>query len=466
MRAQTTCLLILLHWCVTAQTDITKVFTISPTMYDLGTEVLPAGDGFAVFGYQTGGGSGTAADLFMLRLDKDGQEISRRIYGEQNKGELLKRGVVAVGNDGWLMAGSQTFTGTTKAYLVRIDANGNVLWTKVLPYISLILFDIVTLPSGGYMALGQLSSRVALLRLTENGEVVWLKDYTGSAPRSLYVTAGGGNVIVANRWEIMKIRASNGQLVWSKPVESPVFGNPDGDIEFDVNDMVPVGNGQFAVTGTVINTLLLGYQTAPFAGLYKENGDVIWTKVFPAPTNNTGSNSILYLPNQQELCLTGEGNNALVVNCVNLQGNLVSEHNIPTPGLGVYPVLGKYQGKYMLTGGNFQGGMNTLFYRSGGNWLPDGVLRPEDRSELSSCLMSAPYPNPASTMIALPVIAQHAGEQVFRMFNTLGQTVFQQQEWLANGENQVYFDIAALPSGTYWIAIAGSAQGPLIWIKD
>src|SRR5690349_6739380 len=138
-----------------AQTDITKVFTISPTLYDLGTAILPAGDGYAVFGYQASAGSATTGEIFMLRIDKDCQEISRHLYGTPNRREFMGRGVVAVGNNGWLIAGSQMNGSASKGYLLRVDANGTLLWSKTVTEIAtLTITSVVSLPSGDFIFAG------------------------------------------------------------------------------------------------------------------------------------------------------------------------------------------------------------------------------------------------------------------------------------------------------------------------
>ncbi|MFN0214444.1 MAG: T9SS type A sorting domain-containing protein [Saprospiraceae bacterium] len=456
-----------------SQSDVTKVFEISPTLYDRGTKVLPNGDGYAVFGYR-GGSTASNGDIFLLRLDKDGNEMGRHIYGLPNKTECISSGVVAVGNNGWLVAGWQAqATVTSKlGYLVRVDANGNELWSKTLsgPNLSGLNFtSLASLPSGGFIAAGVIGTDLSLVRLTANGDIVWKKSYNAEVPSGIYVNESGGNCFVISGNKVLKIRTSEGNLAWMKGIELPVFGAPDGDINVGLEDIVPTGNGTFAITGTALNDQVFNFEQAPYASLWKENGDIIWTRAFPAnPATKLGGgtcNSILHLSNQNNLMLTGEdAEGGINVTRIGINGELLEVSNIPTPALSISTVLLKHQGRYVITGGCFTNGMNTLFYRSAGNWLPMGNNRAGNRSGSTLPSFSI-FPNPANTTINLQYWSEVPMEVQFQIFNASQQIAMESIHLATTGINSANFNIQSLPQGIYWLKAPQIGLCAKSWVK-
>jgi hypothetical protein len=467
-------LFVLLSISTSGQSDVTNVFEISPTLYDLGSKVFPNGDGYAVFG-TSGGSSASNGDIFLLRLDQNGNELGRHFLGLSNKTEGIDKGVVPVGNNGWLVAGwqEQAPSDTRLGYLVRVAANGSVLWSKTIsgPGLSGVSFrSLAALPNGGYMAAATQGSELMILRLTEDGEVVWFKDYNYEVPRGMYVSASGGNCFIITRNHVLKVRTSNGQISWNKQVELPVFGDPEGDILVTLSDIKSIGNGQFALAATALNDAIFDFEQAPYASVWNESGEILWSKAFPGNLlsgqgGGTG-NALMHLPNSNELLLTGESPfDGINVTRVSVSGAALEVNNIPTPSLCIAPELIKHQGRYIATGGCFTNGMNTLFYRSGGNWLPSGNLRPNERSAISVATPNL-YPNPATTILHLDFRAAKEEDIDFQIVNKLGQMVRTAPMRVLPGDNTLNVDIQYLPAGMYWLFAANSEFPPTAWVKE
>lgn len=449
-------LLLLASFTAFGQTDVTKVFEIPANHYDLGTVILPDGAGYAVFGYG-GVPSSSNIDMFLLRLDQDGNEISRHFYGLPNRTERLARGVVPVGNEGWLIAGGA-------GLVVRVGATGNALWTKNLSDLS--AYCLKAIPSGGYVAAGEYLSDAKAVRLTENGDVLWQKTYTSNRVEAMIVSETGAYSFLTTRNEVLKVRNSDGQLIWSKPLKLPVFGNPLGSISVDLHEIVSLGNGKFAICGTALNDAIFNFEEAPYASVWKENGEILWAEAYPAGPGAGGTtcNSILYTPNQQNLLLTGEGNVGVHVTRIDLNGNKLATYAIPTPAFCISPVLLRHQGKYIATGGCFTSGMNTLFYRSGGNWLPGGSLKPEDREDTSAPRISL-YPNPGADRITLDYWSDLDLNLEIQVFNAAGALVLTVPQQAFYGFNSATLDLQSLPSGAYWILAPQIGLPATTWVK-
>lgn len=457
-----------------AQTEISTEFEIS-SLYELGTAVLPHGNGFAVFGY-SGGSTATNGDLFMLQLDENGKELMRRSYGLPDKTESLGKAVAPVGNNGWLVAGSQT-NGVTinikNGYLLRIGSNGTALWSKVITvpgYIGLVIHDLLALPSGEFIAAGTVSGGMATLRLTENGDVVWAKVYNNvSGPRAICLSESGGYFFaVTSGATVAKIRLSDGSLSWVKPIELPKFSWPDGDISVSLDDILTIGNGEFAVIGTALNDIVFEFVQAPYASVWKENGEITWAYAYSDnKAQSSTAYSAVYLPNQKHLLLAGETTEGPGVMRINTKGEVIGAHNIPAPGLCINPVLHKAQGRYMATGGSFQNGMNTFFYCSAGNALPAASLRPSERT-LANETLEAPrlFPNPTSEVLQLNFTSATQTEALFYVVNALGQRLWSQSQQIVSGSNHLFFNVEHLQPGRYWLMAAGVEISPMAWGKN
>ncbi len=466
-------LIVLISFSASSQSSITKVFEIPSSFYDVGIRVFPNGDGYAVFGYG-GTASSSNIDIFLLRLDKDGNEIGRHFYGLPNKTERIAKGIVPVGNDGWLLAGGQVVGagGGTQGYLVRVGATGNIIWSKNLTNSNqsgFFPYCLSALPTGGYLIGGQKLNDLEVVRISDNGDVVWHKSYGAGRAKALYVSEGGGNCFLISRNAVLKIRTSDGKLVWEKDIELPVFGSSDGDISVDLEDIVPVGNGKFAICGTALNDEILSFIQAPYTSIWKESGEILWAKVFP-PNPITGEggvtgNSLLYMPNQQNLLLTGEGNTGFGVFRMDMNGTTLATHSIPTPALCVSPVMIKHQGKYAATGGCFTDGMNTLFYRSAMNDLPDGQLRIGNR-DLSPAIKIGLSPNPATSNINLNYWVETDAEINFQIFDVAGLLVLEAHQAACAGENVTALDVQSLPKGTYWLFAPQLGLSAIPWVKQ
>jgi len=474
MKQHLTLLLFFAATHVFAQTDVARVFPISPTHYDIGSTVLPNGTGYAVFGNVSGAAS-SARDIFMLRLDKDGNELARHIFGLPDRRESVSRGVLPVGGNGFLLAGLTAVapnSASSVGYLIRVDANGNVLWSKTMGGSganSMVFSTLAQLPSGDYIAGGNHDNKVSAMRFTANGDVVWAKSFVSGFVYGGALSESSNHYFMATRNQVLKIRTSDGALQWVKDIEQPAFGDPNGSISVTLEGISNAGNGRFALIGTALNDAIFDFEEAMYASLWKETGEIVWTKVYrrdyAAGTGSTNGFSLVHLPNQKQLLLTGQGSASIIVTRIDMSGKTVQTNEIPVPNGGFFPILNRSNGVYLATGGSLQGNMNTFFYRSGGNWLPNGVLRPEARS-LTNPKTPLLYPNPANATINLELHTEVAGDVILQVYNTAGRLVLSTQQSIEAGDNQLSIRVQDLPKGSYWLVSPQALFAPVLWLKS
>ncbi|MBL0129378.1 MAG: T9SS type A sorting domain-containing protein [Flavobacteriales bacterium] len=225
---------------------------------DLGMHVAARPDGGCfVSGYRGLNG----ADAWVIALDVEGNELWSRTYG--GSGPENGNSIVATADGGALLAGwtgssdgdvSTPLHGVYDGWLVKLDANGNIEWDRTYGGSDVDQFqDILALPGGGYLILGQSVSTngditeyhgnwdVWAMRVDALGTIIWSHSYGGSDPDS--------------PWSMMPYQGN--YLIAASAYSS------DGDVSvsYDVfNNLQPYGPGD----GWLL--------------LLSPNGDLLWEK--------------------------------------------------------------------------------------------------------------------------------------------------------------------------------------------
>jgi hypothetical protein len=174
---------------------------------DTGWSAVQTDDGgFIVAGQTYSFGSG-GYDIYLIRTDADGDTLWTRTYGgsEGDAGRSIRE--VQPGG-GFIIAGHTNSYGggiDNDVLLVRTDAAGDVLWTRVYGGADdEAAWEVATVPSGGYAVAGETYSYgaggadVYLLRLDAAGDTLWTGTYGGSGwdiAYSVGVTSDGGYIV-------------------------------------------------------------------------------------------------------------------------------------------------------------------------------------------------------------------------------------------------------------------------------
>lgn len=145
---------------------------------DQGHAAARIGDGLAVIGWTSAKGAG-AKDAWLVRLDADGEIVWDATYGGvvDDQG----RDVVALA-DGFALAGMRGVGKVTQAWLARVDGAGKLLWQIVAgDGLEAFGYGIAAVPGG--LALSGMQEHLTgklnmlLLRTDLVGNVVWTRTY-------------------------------------------------------------------------------------------------------------------------------------------------------------------------------------------------------------------------------------------------------------------------------------------------
>ena len=169
---------------------------------------------------------GTDSDLWLLKLDNNGSIVWQKTYG--GSGYVYPNSVQQTSDGGYILAGyTKAFgAGGWDAWVVKLDSSGGVTWQKTYGGTGSDYALDARQTSGGYIVAGMTNSYGTgdsdawILKLDENGGIVWQKTYGGTGgdwANSVRETTGG--YIVAgsknNDYWVLKIDTV-GEVTWQK----------------------------------------------------------------------------------------------------------------------------------------------------------------------------------------------------------------------------------------------------------
>jgi gliding motility-associated-like protein len=215
--------------------------------------------GYIVAGYTSSYGTG-GQDAYLLRLSGSGEVIWGKAYGGSADDRLDYVTPTATG--GFAAVGyTRSFFYTNFAfYIINVDANGNLIWSRSFGNNTTggeTGHSITQTSDGGFVVVGGYNqspslSNMLVMRLDANGNLLWAKTFDGgSTDRAMGILEDNDTLVVAgyNRGGtfhdavLMKLNKANGDPYWIKGY----------DVNFDNNGFyrlqkIPGGYSVMAAT--------------------------------------------------------------------------------------------------------------------------------------------------------------------------------------------------------------------------
>lgn len=276
--------------------------------FDAGQSISETGDGNLLIAGTTTSFGAQGMDAYVLKVDRDGKELWSKIYGgpldetvgavgQTPDGSYILGGNIVDPND--LIAdpgaaGYGGFAGRSNLYLLKVDGDGNELWSRAYDSEDNVLAAAGTLtPDGGLLALATIThypdpdDDIQLLRLDGEGTIVWSRTWEEDScnPTALVRTADGNYLIAASyappagkeaaKEDYLFIKVDpQGNEMWRNS-----FGNPEL-IDYGVA-LAQTSDGGYVTVGE--QTRDLGTWKAELA-LVKidEKGQLLWQQTWPA----------------------------------------------------------------------------------------------------------------------------------------------------------------------------------------
>lgn len=198
-------------------------------------------------------------DILILRLDKNGNEISKRTIGGAKAEEAKALTRTADGN--FMMVGSREVarSGDADFFLMKLDQDGQKIWARTLGETDHDVLNAVTpTPDGGIVATGSTRSfgseqtDLSVMYFNKDGKLIWHKIYgykyydEGNAVTMTknggYLIAGSTNSMGKGDFDTYIIALdAKGSLIWSK-----LYGDKNKDI---AHGITRTSDGSILVVG-------------------------------------------------------------------------------------------------------------------------------------------------------------------------------------------------------------------------
>ena len=192
----------------------------------------------------SGGGFIVVADEpWVARLDEAGNVLWQHLYFENENTFMVPQHVVEVEGGDFIIVGHHADEDLYyRAWAMRLDAAGNVLWSR--RFVTGWLLNVEAADDGHFLAVGggsfQGTNGTLVVKFDANGIPLWQKIYSGldgsyawtleRTPAGDYLMGGASTTTGAG--QLLKIDAA-GTVVWQRTIE---------DIEYPYMDLTPAGD--------------------------------------------------------------------------------------------------------------------------------------------------------------------------------------------------------------------------------
>jgi hypothetical protein len=258
-------------------TDLDWVYSVQQT----------SDGGYIVAGWTWSFGAG-ASDIFLIKTDASGNIQWAKTYGVTD--DDLAYSVQQTSDGGYIVAGSTWSFGTDDwdIFLIKTDANGNIQWAKTYGGTDYDwAYSVQQTSDGGYIVAGFTDSfgagweDIFLIKTDANGNVMWAKTYgitDDDLAYSVQQTSDGGYIVAGSTYsfgagglDIFLIKTdANGNIIWAK-----TYGGISGYGAFSVQQ---TSDGGYIVAGFT-DSFGAGWEDI-FLIKTDANGNVMWAKTY------------------------------------------------------------------------------------------------------------------------------------------------------------------------------------------
>lgn len=391
--------------------------TFGGTGYDKAQDIIKTDDtSYLIGGYTTSFGIGQG-DIYLIKINDDGDTLWTKTIGTENNDHIKK--VIKSSDGGFIIAGDIESYGQYKYYLVKTDSNGDTLWTKSYDYGTANSVDQTS--DGGYILIvlpystTQARYDFQLVKTDFQGNIMWTKYFGGPDVEVGYAveqTTDGGYILVG-RTDSYGNGSSDFYIMKTSADGDSLWARTYGGTSTD---------RAFTALQTSDGGYIIGGYTASFNVDYFDfylvrtdgNGDTIWTRTY-------GGNW------QEEIYDIEE----------TMDGGFAAIGYTYSFGAGNYPDI------YLVKTDSY--GLITDIYES---FSPDEIV--------FNLLQN--YPNPFNPGTKIKYSVPKSSSVVIKVFDILGNEI----ETLVNEEKltgtyEITWQPANLPGGVYFYQIqAGS----------
>lgn len=215
--------------------------------------------------------------------------VFNKIYDSNNDNNAAFD-ILETKDGGYFITGSSSLNGNLRLWLIKLNNLGDTLWSKKYDMTVGVdyTYSLVELQFGGFMLLGTLhdtsttSAKAYLMKVDEQGDSLWLKQYGSTenewgyslaqSPDGGFVCAGWTfNTIDPNYADAWVFKTDSlGNLLWEKQFDN--YGLQDN---FD--KVIITQDGNIVCAGVTVIDAVTGLD---YVVKLNQQGDTLWTKQF------------------------------------------------------------------------------------------------------------------------------------------------------------------------------------------
>jgi len=277
-----------LYSSISPMSAISFVKTYGGTNDDKAYSVKQTSDGGYIVAGSTASFGAGSSDIFLIKTDANGDVQWAKTYGGTYRDSAYS--LQQTSDGGYIVAGetSSFGAGYPDAFLIKTDADGNIIWAKTYGGTNWdFTFSVRQTSDGGYIVAGGTRSfgagswDIFLIKTDADGNVQWAKTYGGTSTdvaTSVQQTSDGGYIVAAEilsfgagSYDIFLIKTdANGNIQWAK-----TYGGTGADIPISVQQ---TSDGGYIVAGFT-DSFGAGERDI-FLIKTDANGNIIWAKTY------------------------------------------------------------------------------------------------------------------------------------------------------------------------------------------
>lgn len=257
--------------------------------------------------------SSVQKDILIMKVDLTGSIVWCKIYGGLRDDEATN--VINTYDGGFALTGitssfSSAGTDSINAFIMKLDALGNINWTRVLGGSSEDAGNaLVQAADSGFVMAGFTKSfgsgnrDVLISRTDKNGNLIWQKAFGGSAAETgnaicrtssdNYLITGSTGITSTQNIILCMYVNSSGNLIWEKTYDFTLSASNVQRIGYDV---IENNNKQFLVAGKVGQGTINDAQ--PFLMNIDSTGATVnWTRSYTLNSGDGSAHAVRLLPN-------------------------------------------------------------------------------------------------------------------------------------------------------------------------
>lgn len=331
---------------------------------DYGASVQQTNDGGYVIAGNTSSFGAGSTDAYLIRTNANGDTLWTKTYGgtDADMASCVKQ----TADGGFIMTGSTTSFGAgfQDVYLIKTDGNGNLLWSKAYGgALSDEGFSVQQTDDGGYIIAGYTTSFGAgsndfyLIRTNALGDSLWTRTYGGIYPEwcNSVEQTGDAGYIISGYTSSFGSGSNDIYLVKTDSAGNLQWSKTYGGTSADEAGFIrQTSDGGYIIGGWSWNFASGGKNI--YVVKTDNSGDTLWSRIY-----DTGADESAYLVNE-----TNDGGYIILSNLFLLKtgssGNVLWAKHYGDTGDGIVSCQEASDGGYIITGRKNMGAFEYNIY--------------------------------------------------------------------------------------------------------